>query len=110
MHVQMQNPQTDAIDVYHRRSHSDAHFESWKPIRLKGGESYRFIVAKSAANEVGFEIAAPSCVHVRLHEVFDRAHFPTVSMEEGRADSDVTPLPAFSGRSIGVGGVASRLT
>jgi hypothetical protein len=32
-----------------------------------------------------------------LHEVFDRAHFPTVALEEESSVGDVSPLPYFQG-------------
>jgi hypothetical protein len=32
---------------------------------------------------------------VKLFEVFDRAHFPTVDTEAGRSQTDRVPLPLF---------------
>ena len=42
----------------------------------------------------------PSCVATNLHEVFDRAHFPTVSVEEAVCSDDVSPLPVFPGQQL----------
>jgi hypothetical protein len=35
-----------------------------------------------------------------LFEVFDRAHFPTISIEEGVSENDRTALPKFEGKQI----------
>lgn len=68
-------------------------------VELLPGESYRLIVAKGAADETGCRIGAPEGVGTNLHEVFDRAHFPTVSIErEGRSRTDLHPLPIYPPR------------
>ena len=67
---------------------------------LQPGESYRFILAKASPDEIGPEIALPAVMTSNLHEVFDRAHFPTVSLEEAQAANDVTPLPMFEGKQM----------
>jgi pyruvate formate lyase activating enzyme len=97
-HVQVHNENGADAQVYHRRRHSDGTTEPWKILPLASGESYRFILAKSKESEIGPVIAMPQTVKSNLHEVFDRAHFPTVSVEEaGIAARDIAPLPLFEG-------------
>lgn len=95
-HAQLLNTSSEPTNIYHRRRYTDAQEESWKVVTLDSGESYRFILAKSKDNEVGPEIALPPVVESNLHEVFDRAHFPTVSIEAGTAPTDISPLPFFT--------------
>jgi len=64
-------------------------------IRLEPGESHRFILAKSSPGETGVAVAIETGISSSLHEVFDRAHFPTVAREAGTLNADVSPLPAF---------------
>jgi pyruvate formate lyase activating enzyme len=97
IHVQVRNSGAVSADVLHRRIAGDP---GWRRVPLAANESYRFILAKAATDEVGCEVAIPSAVSSNLHEVFDRAHFPTVSVEEGKASSDVSPLPLFPGRQL----------
>jgi pyruvate formate lyase activating enzyme len=97
LHVQMVNTGAAPSLAYHRRRYTVRRAGPWNSIRLLPGESYRIILAKSSEDEVGPEVAVPAAVHTNLHEVFDRAHFPTVSIEEGTAKTDVTPLPLFPG-------------
>jgi pyruvate formate lyase activating enzyme len=97
-HVQVHNTNGGAAKVYYRRRYVDGRHEPWKIISLNSGESYRFIIAKCSSAEIGPEVAMPKSVESNLHEVFDRAHFPTVSIEEaGIASRDVAPLPLFQG-------------
>jgi pyruvate formate lyase activating enzyme len=97
-HVQVLNPNGASVNIYHRRRHVDGRQEPWKVVTLNPGESYRFILAKSAESEIGPEVAIPTACRSNLHEVFDRAHFPTLSIEEvGIAARDIAPLPLFEG-------------
>jgi pyruvate formate lyase activating enzyme len=72
----------------------------WTEVKLVPGESYRFIVAKAYKDEVGCTIACPPSVVSNLHEVFDRAHFPTVAVEEKPPTTDVSPLPIYPGQQM----------
>jgi len=76
---------------------------------LGAGEGYRVSMAKSCPEELGAEVAAPASVQVQLHEVFDRAHFPTVCVEEGCAETDVAPLPIYPGRQLPVRACSAQL-
>lgn len=96
-HIQVKNLAAAATNVYHRRQHADGQPQPWNVVTLKPGESYRFIMAKSNPDETGPELAVPPSVQSNLHEVFDRAHFPTLSIEEiGVAKRDIAPLPLYS--------------
>jgi pyruvate formate lyase activating enzyme len=97
IHVQVRNNAAASADVLHRRIAGDP---GWRRVPLAANESYRFILAKATTDEVGCEIAIPPAVSSNLHEVFDRAHFPTVSVEEGKASSDISPLPLFPGQQL----------
>jgi len=97
-HAQVHNTSDDTMKIYHRRRHMSGEQEPWKVVTLAPGESYRFILAKGKATEVGPEVALPPTCESNLHEVFDRAHFPTLAVEEiGIAERDIAPLPHFEG-------------
>ena len=89
------------MSIYHRRRHASDVEEPWTVVSLNPNESYRFILAKGSQDELGPEVAMPSTVKSNLHEVFDRAHFPTLAIEEiGVATRDIAPLPLFPGTKI----------
>lgn len=94
LHVQVANDSAEPKTVYHRRRCASG-LTNWVSVPLHPGEKYRFIIAKSSQDEFGPEIAIPEQVASNVHEVFDRAHFPTVAVEDSVADSDVTPLPLY---------------
>ncbi len=96
LHIQLKNNTDQEIKIYHRRRNQDNNSNSWTIISLIPDESFRLILSKSSNEEIGPEVAMPQGIPNNLHEVFDRAHFPTISIEEGMAQSDRTPLPAFS--------------
>lgn len=90
LHVQVRNDDTVMRQVRHR-----PHSGTWRVIRLEPGESHRFILAKSSPDEAGVAVAVETGISSSLHDVFDRAHFPTVAREAGTLNADITPLPAF---------------
>ncbi|CAH2802692.1 MAG: COG1180: Radical SAM, Pyruvate-formate lyase-activating enzyme like [uncultured Caballeronia sp.] len=99
LHIQVLNTQSTDAPVYHRRRFRDGASSSWTKVNLRPGESYRFIMAKSREDEVGLEVMIPSSASSNLHEVFDRAHFPTQSIDEvGVSHSDVTPILRYAGK------------
>lgn len=95
LHAQVLNTGSEPATVYHRRRTTGME-RSWQALPLQAGESYRWILAKAEPDELGPEIALPIGVESNLHEVFDRAHFPTVSIEQGLSENDITPLPDFT--------------
>lgn len=98
LHAQLLNPTREPISFYHRRRYDSGQRSDWRSVRLQAGESYRFIIAKGASSEIGAELRFPRTTISNLHEVFDRAHFPTVSIEAaGAAPTDVFPLPLYPG-------------
>lgn len=98
-HVQVYNSNEQPVAIYQRRRYSTGAEEPWKVVDLKPKESYRFITAKSTPDEIGPEVAIPTGVESNLHEVFDRAHFPTLAVEEvGVAARDIAPLPLYPGK------------
>lgn len=97
VHVRVVNPGPTAAPVYVGRRLPGEATPAWRTISIDAGESYRFIVAKSAPDEIGCAVALPPWLESNLHEVFDRAHFPTLAVEDvGLTGSDVSPLPAWS--------------
>jgi pyruvate formate lyase activating enzyme len=96
LHIQLRNDANHDSTVYQRRFGSDS-VPGWEPLRLQRGESYRFIAAKATPGEVGVEVAIPDQMTSSLHEVFDRAHFPTVQVDDGALNDDVSPLPSYRG-------------
>lgn len=99
LHVQVSNNSDRTATVFQRRFGDPAVPERWAPIVLRPGESFRFIAAKSTPDEEGVMVAAPRGCTSSLHEVFDRAHFPTVEIGAGANNGDITPLPAFLPRT-----------
>lgn len=95
VHVQVSNASSQTETIYQRRFGDPEVPESWSAILLQPGESFRFIAAKSTPGELGVTVAVPKGCTSSLHEVFDRAHFPTVEAGADSGNSDVTPLPAF---------------
>lgn len=98
LHVQVKNIENKPAAIYHRRRNSDGSDEEWRIVTLNPGESYRLILAKAREDELGPEVAIPQTMISNLHEVFDRAHFPTISVEKAQAETDIAPLPLFPGR------------
>ena len=101
-HLQIVNSGSETAHAYYRRHAENAHDAAWRVLSLKGGEGYRVSVAKSRAEETGLEVAAQRGIHCLIHEVFDRAHFPTVPVDEGQAETDVTPLPVYQGKQVSI--------
>lgn len=100
LHVEAHNPTRKDGAVYLRTLNADGSVGAWESVPVFAGESWRFIVAKSAGSDIGAEILGSAGLATNLHEVFDRAHFPTVSLESGSAPTDVTPLPDYPGRKL----------
>jgi pyruvate formate lyase activating enzyme len=99
-HVQVLNTSDNAATVCFRRRYPTENGQQWRTLELEAGESYRFAAAQSSPEEIGIEVTAPDAVRIRLHELYDRAHFPTVSIEEERAETDIFPLPLFPGKLV----------
>ncbi|MFE7527517.1 AmmeMemoRadiSam system radical SAM enzyme [Kitasatospora sp. NPDC057542] len=99
LHVQVRNTSDAPVRAYHRRYGDPAAEQSWQVIDLAPQESFRYIAAKSTAGEVGVQVAVPSQCTSSLHQVFDRAHFPTVEASAGTLNEDVSPLPLFQPRT-----------
>lgn len=97
LHVQARNNGSEPDFIYHRRRTASGLPQPWKKITLAPGESWRFIMSKAGSDEIGPEVALRSTMESNLHEVFDRAHFPTVALEEAVSVSDISPLPFFQG-------------
>lgn len=97
LHVQVRNDTAETQLLYTRRFGDPAVASNWEIIALLPAESHRFIAAKCTPDEVGAEVAIPSGIHSSLHQVFDRAHFPTTEADAGTLNADITPMPAFKG-------------
>ncbi|SOE10450.1 pyruvate formate lyase activating enzyme [Streptomyces sp. 2323.1] len=98
LHVQVRNDSADVRRVYHRRTHLGTKEMPWSVLELQPQESYRFIAAKSELDERGVAVAIPPGCTSSLHQVFDRAHFPTTAADGGSLNADITPLPLFETR------------
>lgn len=102
VHVEARNASDAHAQVCWRRRRdaedADAPSSGWHVVALARGERHRWLVAQSAADEAGVEAIFPPGVASNLHEVFDRAHFPTIPVEEACAGDDLVPLPHFRAR------------
>jgi pyruvate formate lyase activating enzyme len=97
LHVQVRNDGNETQRIYHRRNRGTGG-TPWTVLELQPKESYRFIAAKSSLDERGVAVAVPPSCTSSLHQVFDRAHFPTTEADSGSLNADVTPLPLFEAR------------
>jgi pyruvate formate lyase activating enzyme len=95
LHIQARNDTATEQLIYERRYGDPDADHRWKVLRLLPGESYRRIAAKATPAERGVEAAIPAGIKCSLHEVFDRAHFPTVELQSGSLNNDVSPLPSY---------------
>jgi pyruvate formate lyase activating enzyme len=77
-HVQVLNSGNRSVDVYYLYRNSDGSEYKWRIISLYPKESYRFIISKADEDETQIQIAIPPLVEFNLHEILDRAHYPTV--------------------------------
>lgn len=92
LHVQLKNEGSEPVRVALRERTGDA---SWWFLPLQPGESYRTMMSRSELDSAGADVAIPPGVRSSLHQVFDRAHFPTVDVAAGSLHADVSPLPRF---------------
>src|SRR5262249_128286 len=99
-HIQVLNMSDTPAAMYYHRRYKNSALNEWQVLKLKGGESYRFAVTQSSSEETGVELAALTTFRIQLHGRYDRAHFPTMSLDEGHADSDIAPLPVFPGKQL----------
>lgn len=95
LHIQLLNETGSPLTAYHRRFGDPAVGPQWVALRLEPGESYRFAAAKATPEEIGVEVAVGDGLRCSLHEVFDRAHFPTVGVDAGTLNNDISPLPSY---------------
>ena len=95
LHIQLQNPTDGEKAVWHRRRLAGGGADAWETVPLRAGESWRFIISKSSIDDIGPEVIVPPEIKTNIHEVFDRAHFPTVTIEDAPGVDDVTPFPLY---------------
>lgn len=100
LHVHLVNPTDQWLSGWYRSRRASGAAGGWNEVKMKPGESWRFIIAKSALDDIGPEIVVSEEMTTNLHEVFDRAHFPTVRIEDAPFGGDVTPFPMYQGRTI----------
>ena len=99
IHVQVKNKTPQSTVVYHRRVLINGEKLQWQRVTLNPDESYRYIIAKSREDEKAAEVLIPYGIDSNLHELFDRAFFPVVSIEEaGITANDITPGQAYPGQ------------
>lgn len=99
LHIQVQNTGQDPQQVFERRF-GENESGGWAVLPLLPGESYRFIASQAHPGEEGVEIAVPPGCQSSLHEVFDRAHFPTLDLDDQPFDAgDLLPFPRYEPQS-----------
>jgi pyruvate formate lyase activating enzyme len=97
LHVQARNTSARPAELFVSRRLADGSRSRWQVVQLAPSESFRFIVSQSTQGELGCEVAITEGLSTNLHEVFDRAHFPTVAVENvGLTVSDRNPLPLYN--------------
>jgi len=100
LHVEAMNTGDVPVVISHRRMNPNEGCEFLRHVPLGANESFRFIASKGHTAEFGIELLVPSGVQMKLYEVYDRAHFPTVDIETGRAGQDLVPLPFYKGPAV----------
>jgi pyruvate formate lyase activating enzyme len=100
LHVQLANPSATPLNAWYRHRYHNGTAGGWITIPMNPRESWRFIVAKSCVDDIGPEILVPDQMKSNLHEVFDRAHFPTVTIDEAPIGDDVSPFPIFKKHEV----------
>jgi len=90
-HVEMINTTAETQAIYYWRMNGNG--TGVGPIRshVHAGDRYRFILSKSSPNETGVRIQYPDQIKLKLYEVFDRAHYPTVDVDTAQGESDSIP-------------------
>ncbi|HWN43544.1 MAG TPA: AmmeMemoRadiSam system radical SAM enzyme [Thermoanaerobaculia bacterium] len=100
LHVEAQNNAEAAGPIFCRRLNPDPGHGSPQEVRVGRNESYRFILSKSHPDETGVEIFSPAGFEVKLFEVYDRAHYPTIDIDTAEMHglnpvADRVPLPLY---------------
>jgi pyruvate formate lyase activating enzyme len=90
-HVEMMNPGTETTAIYYWRMNGNGSHSGPFRSHLHGGDQYRFIISKSSPHETGVRIQYPKQIQLKLYEVFDRAHYPTVDIDTVQGESDSIP-------------------
>jgi pyruvate formate lyase activating enzyme len=70
--------------------------ELLRTVPVLAGRQFRVICCKAHPDDRGIRVVHPPDLQVRYFDVYDRAHFPTVAVEEADPEGDVTPAPALS--------------
>ncbi|MBI2910345.1 MAG: AmmeMemoRadiSam system radical SAM enzyme [Chloroflexi bacterium] len=96
LHVEAHNLGLQRGHVSCRRLIDGNGAESGQSVEIGGQDSFRFMVSKFRPDENGVEIMAPEDFKLRIFEVYDRAHYPTVDLDTAQADQDQTPLPYYT--------------
>lgn len=103
-HVEIENEGTETMEIYYWHREKDGSRSGPFSIHIHIQESHRFIISKASPDEVGIIIEYPTHVRLKLYEVFDRAHYPTVELEESeKSTSDTVPFPYYIPRSKQLG-------
>lgn len=100
LHVQALNTERKDHPIHVRRLFRGGRTGDWEETPVFAGQSWRFIIAKGAEDELGVELATSPALKTNLHEVFDRAHFPTIDLDSAESPNDVTPLPGYAGKKL----------
>jgi pyruvate formate lyase activating enzyme len=95
VHVLLSNPSNVPLTARFRQLNAGGSPSEWEGVPMQPGESWRFIIAKSSASDMGPELIIPDPMKSNLHEVFDRAHFPTATIDEAPPAGDISPFPIY---------------
>ncbi|MFN7961382.1 MAG: AmmeMemoRadiSam system radical SAM enzyme [Thermoanaerobaculia bacterium] len=99
LHVEVRNHRQAPGQLLARRLNDNTEHRFPQLLDLRGEDSFRFILSKSHPQERGVELLAPEGFELRLFEVYDRAHYPTVDLDSSQSQApelnDAVPLPYF---------------
>lgn len=103
------------VKAVHIEAHNSSDLPATIAVRAVGGSrdgelartvpvlpnrSFRFICCKSSPGEDGISVSHPSSLQLQYFDVYDRAHFPTASVEKAEPVADAIPGPVFKRRAV----------
>jgi pyruvate formate lyase activating enzyme len=94
-HIQLSNSGGSAKRAWFRPLPTTNGDDDWRMVSIGAGEEYRFMVSQNEAAETGVQLALDPSITGEMHEIFDRAHFPTVTIDNDGLSTDSTPLPRY---------------
>jgi pyruvate formate lyase activating enzyme len=95
VHLEFKNQAPDAATAYVAVLGGEHDGQTLREVPVMGHRSFRVICCKSWPDDIGISVSHPEHVQVDYFDVYDRAHFPTASVDVAEPVRDATPGPIF---------------